>query len=131
MEWTDAKYGDPATPEQINTVAHGVISVEQALDSKVDKVSGKQLSTNDFNDDYKSQLDNLNTELANKADAGNVLTKDNTTAFTPVSDYQPATKKYVDDSVRQAAEAEYITDADGNRYILGIDSNGLYLEEVI
>lgn len=29
------------------------------LDDKVDKVSGKQLSTNDFTDDYKSQLDNL------------------------------------------------------------------------
>lgn len=26
-----------------------------------------------------------------------VLMKDNTTAFTPTSDYQPATKKYVDD----------------------------------
>ena len=27
-----------------------------------------------------------------------VLMKDNTTAFTPTEDYQPATKKYVDDS---------------------------------
>lgn len=27
-----------------------------------------------------------------------VLMKDNTTAFTPTADYQPATKKYVDDA---------------------------------
>lgn len=27
-----------------------------------------------------------------------VLLKDNTTAFTPTADYQPATKKYVDDN---------------------------------
>lgn len=31
-------------------------------------------------------------------DAANVLQKNNTDAFTPTSDYQPATKKYVDDS---------------------------------
>ena len=36
-------------------------------------------------------------------EAGNILTnlvlmKDNATAFTPTADYQPATKKYVDDA---------------------------------
>jgi hypothetical protein len=34
-----------------------------------------------------------------KADKSNVLQLDNTTAFTPVTNYQPATKKYVDDAV--------------------------------
>ncbi|MEG1562280.1 MAG: hypothetical protein RR365_00885 [Bacteroides sp.] len=33
----------------------------------------------------------------NKADKANVLAKDNVSAFTPSSDYHPATKKYVDD----------------------------------
>ncbi len=37
-------------------------------------------------------------ELALKADKDNVLELDNTDAFTPDSDYEPATKKYVDDS---------------------------------
>ena len=32
----------------------------------------------------------------NKADKTSVLTKDNSTEFTPTADYQPATKKYVD-----------------------------------
>ena len=33
-----------------------------------------------------------------KADKTNVLEKDGTTAFTPTADYQPATKKYVDET---------------------------------
>ncbi len=35
---------------------------------------------------------------SDKADKTNVLELDNTTVFTPDSDYEPATKKYVDDS---------------------------------
>lgn len=34
---------------------------------------------------------------ADKADKTNVLEKDNTTAYTPTSDYHPATKKFVED----------------------------------
>ena len=36
--------------------------------------------------------------LALKANTNNVLSLDNTTAFTPDADYEPATKKYVDDN---------------------------------
>ena len=76
-------------------------NLDTTLSAKVDKVTGKGLSKNDFTDDYKAKLDNLNTNisetLAGKADKTEVLTKTNTTAFTPTADYQPATKKYVDD----------------------------------
>jgi hypothetical protein len=41
-----------------------VEELEDAIDSKVDKVEGKGLSTNDFTDAYKTQLDNLETDLA-------------------------------------------------------------------
>ena len=37
--------------------------------------------------------------LEKKADASDVITKTNTTEFTPTDDYQPATKKYVDDLI--------------------------------
>ena len=67
------------------------------IKDKVDKVTGKGLSSNDFTDGYKTKLDNLDTNLSAKANASAVLTKTNTTAFTPTADYQPATKKYVDD----------------------------------
>ncbi len=36
------------------------------------------------------------------AASNTVLTKTNTTAFTPTADYHPATKKYVDDAIAQA-----------------------------
>ncbi|MDO5586506.1 MAG: hypothetical protein Q4G53_05425 [Clostridia bacterium] len=48
--------------------------------------------------------------LANKADSNDVLTKTNTAAFTPTGDYQPATKKYVDDTIKAAIE-KYNTEA--------------------
>lgn len=35
----------------------------------------------------------------NIVDAAKILTKDNTTAYTPTNDYQPATKKYVDAAI--------------------------------
>ena len=42
---------------------------------------------------------NIQTQLNNKANKSEILTKTNTTAFTPSGDYQPATKKYVDDKI--------------------------------
>lgn len=36
------------------------IDIENELDSKVEKVAGKALSTNDFTNEYKEKLDNLN-----------------------------------------------------------------------
>ena len=78
-------------------------NLDTNLNNKVDKVTGKGLSKNDFTDDYKAKLDNLDTNisetLAGKADKTEVLTKTNTTAFAPTGDYNPATKKYVDDKV--------------------------------
>ena len=38
--------------------------------------------------------------------ANDVLTKDNTTEFTPDADYEPATKKYVDDKVASGADVQ-------------------------
>ena len=42
---------------------------------------------------------NMVHNLASKADTTNVLTRNNTQTFTPTGDYQPATKKYVDDAI--------------------------------
>ena len=39
--------------------------VDTELEKKVDKVSGKGLSANDFNNEYKAKLDNLNSSLNN------------------------------------------------------------------
>ena len=74
--------------------------VDDSVASKVDKAEGKGLSTNDFTNNYKSKLDALNQNLSNKASCSSVLmTIVPNDPFTPTSDYHPATKKYVDDSV--------------------------------
>ncbi len=77
------------------------ILAKDSLATKVDKVEGKGLSTNDFTKDYKSKLDALNQNLSNKASCSSVLmTIVPNEPFTPKTDYHPATKKYVDDSVK-------------------------------
>ena len=55
-------------------------------DSKTDEIIYPQTLVDSVQDEAGNILPNL------------VLMKDNTTAFTPTADYQPATKKYVDDA---------------------------------
>ena len=43
-----------------------------------------------------SNINSINTTLSSKANTSDVLTKTNTTAFTPTANYHPATKAYVD-----------------------------------
>ena len=59
-------------------------------------------------------------------DLTNYLAKDNTTEFTPTNDYQPATKKYVDDKVNIPiinAEISNIDDDITGDYTLNIPNN--------
>ncbi len=139
---------------------------QAALDLKVDKVSGKGLSANDFTDteknklslieegaeknmvnsvsgkigvvkltkedvglsnvdntsdsdkpvsaavqaalDDKAEMSYVDNALSDKANVSDVITKTNTTAFTPTNNYQPATKKYVDDSVSAAGGGDML-----------------------
>lgn len=53
---------DSLSSTSINAIQNKIVYDE--LDKKVDKISGKGLSTNDFTDDYKDQLDNLPTSFA-------------------------------------------------------------------
>jgi hypothetical protein len=53
--------------------------------------------------DVQGDIDDLQS---GKADKSNVIEKDNTTPFTPDSDYEPATKKYVDDAVIEAGAGD-------------------------
>lgn len=86
------------------------ILAKDSLATKVDKVSGKGLSTNDFTNNYKSKLDALNQNLSNKASCSSVLmTIVPNDPFTPKTDYHPATKKYVDDSVKAVGSLSNLT----------------------
>lgn len=48
-------------------------ATQSVLDTKVDKEDGKGLSTNDFTNTYKSQLDSLSTVYATKTDISNLI----------------------------------------------------------
>jgi len=48
------------------------------------------------------KISSMDTTISNKANTSDVLTKTNTTEFTPTWYYQPATKKYVDDNISAA-----------------------------
>lgn len=54
---------------------------------------GKGLSTCDYTAEDKAEV----AKVKSKVNTSDVLTKTNATEFTPTADYQPATKKYVDD----------------------------------
>lgn len=60
----------------------------------------------------------------------NVLTKNNTTSYTPTANYNPATKKYVDDNVKTYTAGENITISEDNVISAnvsgGTDSNAVY-----
>lgn len=51
------------------------------------------------NEYYTEAKVSANATVVAKADKTNVLELDNTTVYTPDADYEPATKRYVDDSI--------------------------------
>ncbi len=58
----------------------------------------------------------VSDELADKANRVDVLELDNATAFSPINDYNPATKKYIDDAISTKftdATSGTFTSADG------------------
>lgn len=114
-------------------------------------VSDPKGSVDNLNSNLTSYIDNVETRLEDKkANKTDVLSKGNEEIFEPVGQYNPATKKYVDDAVFNsgaadmtkavydttgkntdifvyADEASKIADESGNTYRLAIDNNGLYL----
>jgi len=74
------------------------------------------------------------TELYSvKAEKTNVLELDNTTAFTPDADYEPATKKYVDDNSGGAGNVSTSGTPIANdyaRFVDGVDIEGRSYTEV-
>lgn len=53
-------------------------------------------------------IETNSTSITNKVDKTNVLELNNSSSFTPSSDYHPATKKYVDDSISGAGGGDML-----------------------
>ena len=101
--YNGTKWVDSVSTEEMNT----------ALGNKVDKVSGKQLSTNDFSNDYKSKVDGIasgaqvnvvetvkvnNAALTPSAKAVNITVPTKTSQLTNDSSF--ATQTYVNQQIR-------------------------------
>lgn len=100
--YNGTKWVDSVSTEEMNT----------ALGDKVDKVSGKQLSTNDFSNDYKSKVDGIasgaqvnvvetvkvnNAALTPSAKAVNITVPTKTSQLTNDSSF--ATQTYVNQQI--------------------------------
>lgn len=81
-------------------VVAGIVGKQDALGFTPENILNKvtTISSGSVNTQYPSAK-LVYDQLALKSDKTNVLQLDNTTAFTPDADYEPATKKYVDDAV--------------------------------
>jgi len=84
---TDALLEDKADKVNVytKTEANSIVNdVKETLETKVDKVDGKELSSNDFTDDYKNQVDintaNIETKV-DKVDGKALSTNDFTDEF--------------------------------------------------
>ena len=132
-DYTDAEKGEVAKiKDKVDKVTGKGLSSNDYTDSekaevakikdKVDKVEGKGLSTNDLTDNYKAKLDALNSNLAGKAPNTSVLrTTVPNQPFTPTSDYHPATKKYVDDSVKAVGSLSNLTTTEKTSIVAAIN----------
>lgn len=67
-------------------IPQNIITWSQEIEKKIGEVSTY----------FQGLINNLGTIYARRI---NVIEKDNTTVYTPASDYNPSTKKYVDDTV--------------------------------
>lgn len=56
--------GINATPAELNYIKGVTSGIQGQLNEKVNKVNGKGLSTNDFTNEYKQKIDNINQEVA-------------------------------------------------------------------
>jgi len=56
--------GINATAAELNHIKGVTSGIQGQLNEKVNKVNGKGLSTNDFTNEYKQKIDNINQEVA-------------------------------------------------------------------
>lgn len=100
-------YLNSASSTRYEFVYRGIISSDAKTASSYTFYINGSWSGNTFTATFAS-FSSVNATLVS---ANDVLTKTNTTSYTPTANYHPATKKYVDDAISTA-----ITDALGGSY---------------
>lgn len=124
--------GEPS----LGSLRHIYTLVEYSVKFASNKQSGA-LSLNIYNEDQQLRRlhfyleDNGTTARCGEASTfqlvkdSDVLTKTNTSSFTPTGDYQPATKKYVDD----IAYGKVIVVSDISKFLYSVNLNGTDAEQ--
>lgn len=109
VPWSDSSGGYPVQEAVVGNRLHirvGISDEEWGSWASVYSTSDKQ-TLSDFGvtatatelNYVDGVTSNIQTQLNNKANTSTVLTKTNTTAYTPTADYHPATKKFVEDQI--------------------------------
>lgn len=98
---TNEMYSDKGIRVKNNPLGLSVAEAQRAfdeltLDVVIPAFNSLVNTQNTINTDVDSSVSTLTASVLSKADASAVLTKTNTSQFIPTSDYQPATKRYVD-----------------------------------
>lgn len=94
--------------------------IYDALQATTDGASGAdQIKATAISGLTGDTVQELLEAIADTADPSNYLAKNNTTEFTPDADYEPATKKYVDDNAGGSAITDTVTIASGETLSAG------------
>lgn len=85
------------------------LTAQTAYTSKGSATKVPQITTNTlWQVTWITEVTIQQPDISWKANISDVLTKTNTTSYTPSADYQPATKKYVDDNKTEYSAGEWI-----------------------
>lgn len=117
-----AGYTTPENNYPINE--NGALIFANAHYSRSNQIYGSYLTNRWFARGGGNQQ-GIRTDWKEFVFTGDVLTKTNTSSFTPTQPYHPATKKYVDDSISSARNVGYmmqLTEIDAS----GLDENTWY-----
>ena len=98
------------TENPILNLGRITLSINKVITGSVDAMGSISAQNGDITTILPSDGEPVIHKLSEKVNASDVLTKTNVTEFTPTADYQPATKKYVDDAIKAAIE-KYNTEA--------------------
>jgi len=98
---TSAMYSNKGIRVKNNPLGLSVAEAQRAfdeltLDVVIPAFNSLVTTQNTINNDVDTSVSSLSTSVQSKADKTDVLTKTNSEEFVPTSDYQPATKRYVD-----------------------------------
>ena len=98
---------------EVETNTTNIQSIGTELDTKVDKVSGKQLSENDFTTEYKNQLDTLADTYATKEALSTLIgnAPENFDTLKEIADYLTEHQSEVTDIVVDIATKQDKTDS--------------------